>query len=65
LERDGGALLFRTKENITSRLVKIFPDGSRLIDVDVPHPKTRRPAGLDPAGEENHPRPNESLMALE
>lgn len=45
LERDGGALLFRTKENMTSRLVKILPDGSRLIDVDVRHPKTRKLLG--------------------
>ncbi len=28
LQRDGGALLFRTKENMKSRLVKILPDGS-------------------------------------
>lgn len=45
LQRDGGALLFRTKENMKSRLVKILPDGSRLIDVDVFHPQTRKLLG--------------------
>lgn len=45
LERDGGALLFRTKENMTSRLVEILADGSRLIDVDVYHPQTRKHLG--------------------
>lgn len=45
LERDGGALLFRTKENMKSRLVKVLPDASRLIDVDVHHPQTRKLQG--------------------
>ena len=45
LERDGGALLFRTKENMKSRLMKTLPDGSRLIDVDVRHPQTRKLLG--------------------
>lgn len=45
LERDGSALLFRTKENMTSRLVKTLPDGSQLIDVNVFHPQTREPLG--------------------
>jgi hypothetical protein len=42
LEDGGGALLFRTKQNMKSRLVKVLPDGSRLIDVDVFHPRTRK-----------------------
>lgn len=45
LERNGGALLFRAKENLTARIVETLPDGSRLIDVDVVHPKTRKALG--------------------
>ena len=45
LESAGSALLFRTKENMKSRLVKILPDGSKLIDVDVFQPKTRKLLG--------------------
>ena len=45
LERDGGALLFRTKANMKSRLVETLSDGSRLIDVDVRDPRTRRHLG--------------------
>lgn len=45
LERGGGALLFRTKANMKVRLVETLSDGSRLIDVDVRDPQTRRPLG--------------------
>jgi hypothetical protein len=45
LERDGSALLFRTKANMKSRLVETLSDGSRLIDVDVRDPRTREHLG--------------------
>lgn len=40
-----GALLFQTMANMKSRLVEIISDGSRLIDVDVRDPKTRKHLG--------------------
>lgn len=42
LESSEGGLLFRVKANMKSRLVRVLSDGSRLVDVDVRDPKTRK-----------------------
>lgn len=45
LEASGSAVLFRVRSNLKSTLVRELPDGSRLVDVVVKDPSTRRKTG--------------------